>query len=32
MSFNANWGEMRLGVPHHLLKAALSIFVGGLEA
>jgi hypothetical protein len=26
-SFNANWGDVRLGGPHHLLKAALSIFV-----
>ena len=29
-AFNGIWGEMRLGVPHHLLKAALWIFVGGV--
>jgi hypothetical protein len=29
-SFNANWGEMRLGLPHHLLREALLTFVGAL--
>jgi hypothetical protein len=29
-AFNGNWGEMRLGLPHYLLKEALAIFVGGL--